>query len=230
MKSYTPFTKLNRLPAHYFSGIGMLALTSLLVLPAFTQATTLTRSLDLASNGSDVTVLQTYLATDTSLYPSRLVTGYYGQLTKAAIERFQTRYGIVSQGTPDTTGYGRVGPITLAALNARMGGTVPPASIVRSVFNVRVTTDTDSATITWNSINSARGKVHYQTSFPTMTEASAVSPALISGTVVTAGTYSNAHSITLNDLDRNTTYYYVVESVNLDGHQDIIWPNTFRTQ
>lgn len=66
------------------------------------------RHLDLGTSGSDVTELQTYLSRSPAIYPEGLVTGYFGQLTKAAVERFQTAQGIAFEGTPTTTGYGRV--------------------------------------------------------------------------------------------------------------------------
>lgn len=64
-----------------------------------------------------IEVLQKDLARDPSLYPEGLVTGYFGPLTLKAVQRFQTKYGIVSSGTSVTTGYGRVGPRTRAKLN-----------------------------------------------------------------------------------------------------------------
>jgi len=48
-------------------------------------------------------------------------TTMYGSLTQAAIKKFQKKYGIVSSGTPSTTGYGALGPKTRAQLNALFG-------------------------------------------------------------------------------------------------------------
>jgi peptidoglycan hydrolase-like protein with peptidoglycan-binding domain len=42
---------------------------------------------------------------------------YYGAKTIAAIQAFQKASGIVSAGTPETTGYGNFGPSTRTALN-----------------------------------------------------------------------------------------------------------------
>ena len=67
--------------------------------------------------GPEITRLQEFLAEDSSLYPQGKVTGYFGMLTALAVERFQKKYGIVSSGTPTTTGYGSVGPKTRAELN-----------------------------------------------------------------------------------------------------------------
>jgi peptidoglycan hydrolase-like protein with peptidoglycan-binding domain len=74
--------------------------------------------------GTEVTALQNYLASDRDLYPEGLVTGFYGTLTQRAVERFQCRHSIVCGGTLTTTGYGRVGPRTLAQLNTIVGGSV----------------------------------------------------------------------------------------------------------
>ena len=45
------------------------------------------------------------------------ITGYYGSLTTRAVQLFQAKYGIISSGSPFTTGYGFVGPKTRAKLN-----------------------------------------------------------------------------------------------------------------
>ncbi len=74
-----------------------------------------------------VTSLQQCLANDPSIYPEGIVSGYFGLLTQGAVQGFQAKYGIVSFGSPDTTGYGYVGPKTRAQLNAIcLGSTTPP--------------------------------------------------------------------------------------------------------
>ena len=65
-----------------------------------------------ASTGGEVTKLQKMLANDPNIYPEGLVTGYYGLLTEKAVQRWQTKQGVVSSGNPATTGYGVVGPQT----------------------------------------------------------------------------------------------------------------------
>lgn len=77
----------------------------------------ITGEMDLGSSGPNVVELQTYLATNATIYPSGQVTGYFDVFTQSATERFQTAEGIVSEGTPATTGYGRVGPQTVARIN-----------------------------------------------------------------------------------------------------------------
>ncbi|MEK7082861.1 MAG: peptidoglycan-binding domain-containing protein [Patescibacteria group bacterium] len=71
------------------------------------------------SRGNDVSALQKFLATDKSIYPEGIVSGYFGPKTKAAVERFQEKYGIARKNQP---GYGVVGPKTRAKLKELSGG------------------------------------------------------------------------------------------------------------
>lgn len=80
---------------------------------------TLSRALSMGVSGNDVSSLQQFLAQDPSVYPDKLVTGYFGGLTQAAVQRWQAKYGIVSSGTPDSNGFGVVGPRTKAAILAQ---------------------------------------------------------------------------------------------------------------
>ncbi len=76
----------------------------------------------------EIKTLQEILATDPSIYPEGLKTGYFGPLTKMAIKRFQEKFGIEQAG--------RVGPKTLAKLNdiltngAGNSGKVPPGLLI----------------------------------------------------------------------------------------------------
>ncbi|HEY4475838.1 MAG TPA: peptidoglycan-binding domain-containing protein, partial [Candidatus Paceibacterota bacterium] len=49
-------------------------------------------------------------------------TSFFGLLTEKAVQRFQASKGIISSGSPGTTGYGFVGPKTRVALNAFCDG------------------------------------------------------------------------------------------------------------
>ncbi|MDP3991368.1 MAG: peptidoglycan-binding domain-containing protein [Candidatus Colwellbacteria bacterium] len=73
-------------------------------------------STNAATNG-EVSQLQQFLAQDTSIYPEGLVTGYFGPLTQRAVQLWQGTQGVVSYGTPATTGYGVVGPLTRAKIS-----------------------------------------------------------------------------------------------------------------
>ena len=78
--------------------------------PAFT------RTLVLGSRGEDIKMLQSVLSGDPGVYPERFITGYFGKLTEKAVQRFQAKYGVISLGSPATTGYGAFGPRTRAKL------------------------------------------------------------------------------------------------------------------
>lgn len=65
----------------------------------------------------EVVALQDALKADGDFPATVQSTGWFGPITQTAVQKFQAKYGIVSSGTPDTTGYGRVGPKTIAKLN-----------------------------------------------------------------------------------------------------------------
>ncbi len=58
--------------------------------------------------GEKVRILQTLLASDASIYPEGMITGFYGRLTSAAVRRFQKLHGLEQVGF--------VGPRTLTKL------------------------------------------------------------------------------------------------------------------
>ena len=84
-----------------------------------TATSALARTLSRGATGDDVRALQTFLASDSALYPEGTVSGYYGPATTRAVGRFQEKHGIAG---PGDSGYGRVGPKTRAKLNELMGG------------------------------------------------------------------------------------------------------------
>ena len=68
----------------------------------------------------DVRALQEFLkAQGSDIYPEGLVTGYFGNLTRSAVQRFQLKYGIVADSSDP--GYGYVGPKTRAQINKLLG-------------------------------------------------------------------------------------------------------------
>lgn len=88
-----------------------------------------TRDLEKGDQGTDVIELQKRLATEPAKDGLMCFRGgaydvNFGPLTEQAVQRYQLVKGIVSRGTPSTTGYGRVGPKTRETLN---GGNIPPA-------------------------------------------------------------------------------------------------------
>ena len=88
----------------------------------------LNRAIKKGNTGADIKVLQQMLNSDPATQVSvsgagspGKETSLYGPATEAAVKKFQAKYGIVSSGTPTTTGYGNLGPKTRAKLNALYG-------------------------------------------------------------------------------------------------------------
>lgn len=86
----------------------------------------ITKRLVLGSRGDEIKTIQDLLAQDKEVYPEGLVTGYFGSLTKKAIQKFQEKYGIAKEGEP---GYGDVGPNTRAKINQILAGAAGPAAV-----------------------------------------------------------------------------------------------------
>ncbi|OHA30762.1 MAG: hypothetical protein A3B11_02110 [Candidatus Taylorbacteria bacterium RIFCSPLOWO2_01_FULL_44_26] len=89
------------------------------------RAQTLTRPLSPGDRGEEVTLLQKVLnSLGATIAPSPdpgspgRETSLYGSLTASAVRALQCEQGIICQGTPQTTGWGRVGPKTLSLLNS----------------------------------------------------------------------------------------------------------------
>lgn len=179
--------------------------------PAAVFADTLSSNLAVGSSGSEVTSLQTFLATDSSIYPEGLVTGYFGDLTKAAVIRFQAKYGIDQVGS--------VGPITRAKINSLIGsgsgsggGTYSGdvSAPIMSAATVSVTAN--SATFHWSTNESARSRVMYGTNWPFLY---AAAPSVSDATI------DASSDVTLSGLQPHTRYYYTRESVDTSGN--VMW-------
>ncbi len=83
--------------------------------PALTPATLLTRTLSHGMRGTDVIVLQQFLFSH-GLFLSQNITGYFGNITRAAVQTYQCQKLSLCSGSELTTGYGLVGPRTRAAI------------------------------------------------------------------------------------------------------------------
>lgn len=208
-------------------GLSVIVAVVLFAFVGVVHADTLYRQLDIGDRGSDVASLQTFLAADITLYPQGLVTGYFGNLTSAAVSRFQCRNGIVCSGSVATTGYGRVGPRTLVALNAQMSGGVSIASAPIITF-VGVSTGNSGATVNWYTNEAARGVVYYSTS-PLMTTEHLNSVDVSGLSAMTDTNFRSTQSVAITGLAANTTYYYMVYTTDQDGNVSVTWPSTFRT-
>lgn len=189
-------------------------------------------SLDIGSTGPQVTELQTYLSTDSNLYPSGKVTGYFGALTEGGVQKFQVREGIVSSGTPASTGYGRVGPSTRARLNALMGsGPVTSGDTVPVMSTPTVSVTNTTATFTWNTNEVTQGQVYWDTTMLRSDEATGPhqQPFISGSLAIDAGGVQTVHSVTVSNLQTNTTYFYIVRSIDSVGNVTMIMPQTFKT-
>jgi peptidoglycan hydrolase-like protein with peptidoglycan-binding domain len=197
-------------------------------------AATIDTQLDFGSTGQEVRDLQTYLSTNVSLYPSGLVTGYFGALTRAGVERFQTVQGIVSSGTPATTGYGRVGPTTMARLNVLMSGGASNQSTLYTVpvlSGVTLQRSQTSATFSWSTNEPTTGQIYWSTSPIRADEATGPGQTpYVSGTLALDGNgLQTSHSVTISNLQSNTLYHYFVRSIDASGDMSVILPSSFQT-
>lgn len=190
------------------AGILTATLLAVVVMLPLQANALLTQQLDIGETNSDVTELQTFLAANSSYYPEGIISGYFGSLTSAAVARFQTANGLAAVG--------RVGPQTLALINSLMGGggggnTGGDAS-APIIYPETVTAGSNSVTISWTTSESSRGRVMYGNSWPFLYSTAP--------SVSTSGSGSTS-SVTLTGLTSNTTYFYVLESV--DGNGNVQW-------
>ncbi len=196
--------------------------------PLFARADTLNRQLEVGVSGSDVSALQTFLAADPAFYPEGLVTGYFGQLTKAAVARFQSHNGI--------SPVGRVGPATLPVLNLQMANMgVSGDSAAPIITSLNVSKNSNSATISWTTNDLARGKVYYSTSPIRLnntfdqTGVNFVEPS-VSGTLAQYdGVARTSQVVGISGLTPNTNYFYLVEVLDSSNNTSITSPASFYT-
>lgn len=74
-----------------------------------------THSLSLGMQGTDVAALQSFLEKEQLLVmPKNTARGYFGEMTKTAVGKFQIKHKIVASSK--SSGYGTVGPMTRKAM------------------------------------------------------------------------------------------------------------------
>ncbi len=192
--------------------------------------TPLTSQLDFGARGYNVTNLQTFFADNASIYPEGLVTGYFGGLTRSAVQRFQGAYGFDQVG--------RVGPMTLNKINsliANGGWNNIPAGDVSApmIYGVTATVSTNSASFAWTTNENATARVFFNTVPLMINEGDQTSAgfSLRAGQVAANDNVArNAQQVTLNNLISNTLYYYIVVSTDTNGNVSVSnVNNTFRT-
>ncbi len=213
------------------SSIPVLAIVTSLASIGIANAA-ITSTLDLGASGSQVTELQQFLATDVNIYPSGLVTGYFGPLTQAGVKRFQAAQGIVSSGSPSTTGYGRVGPSTMARINSLLGvGNQYSWDPAPSLSNPVIQVTNSSVTISWTTNEATIGEVFYSATPLQSDEATGPhQKPYVSGTRVTEnGGYQITHMVNIQGLQSGTTYYFLTRGVDSGDNLSMTWPSSFRT-
>lgn len=202
------------------------------------SAQTVSRQLEPGDSGSDVSALQTFLAADSTVYPEGLVTGFYGSLTTTAVQRYQCKNGIVCQGDVASTGYGRVGPATLAKIQlqgglAPGGGvTLPPVGYpsfgadinAPALSRPSVSMTSTAAIIHWTTNEPAQSSVLYATVPPALNAESFAAMAVGFDT-----TLNLSSDVTLTGLAPNTVYFYVLKSVDASGNMQYGIEYSFRT-
>ncbi|MEK7604563.1 MAG: peptidoglycan-binding domain-containing protein [Patescibacteria group bacterium] len=199
------------------------------------HAATISRQLDRGDTGTDVSVLQSYLSGNAAWYPAALVTGYFGQLTEGGVQKFQTAQGIVSSGSPSTTGYGRVGPTTLNTLNMMMnsGNTGNQSTLYTApvLGPLMIQTSPTTVTFTWSTNEPTIGQVYWNLGSVYADEATGPRQTpYVSGTLaLDAGGLQTTHVITVSNLQMNTVYGYFVRSIDASGDVSVMLENTFRT-
>lgn len=230
-KTYIPQTASTNTTQRVVAGTALVSLAllgSIVPVNAETYAA-LTGQIDVGQSGTNVRNLQLFLAANGSIYPEGLVTGYYGSLTQAAVVRFQNTYGLDPAG--------RVGPLTLSKINSMIalgGWTTNPTDAAGPWISAgTVNTTGTSATFAWVTNENATAKVFYNTSPIMMNEGDINSVGFGStngSTAVNDNLARTSHQIMINNLQPNTTYYYVVVSTDLSGNVSVWNPNgTFRT-
>jgi len=211
----------------------IIAIVFFLMVGAMTQVfaadfSPFTQSMSTGSRGSQVTKLQAFLAAEPIIYPSGSTDGKFGPMTRHAVAMFQDFMNLV----PD----GYAGRNTLAELNRinatnRVLDINPPA-----MYNLGQQINSNNATITWTTDTPARSAIIYSSSPLQLYNLNDKGMGFMnnySGSNVAmtdANTYGNSQSINLSGLSSNTTYYYLLESIDVSGNLGIVLPPSFTTK
>jgi peptidoglycan hydrolase-like protein with peptidoglycan-binding domain len=204
---------------HRFLVIGAFAI---LIIPTLSYAEIINRQLQVGMRGTDVSLVQAFLAKDPELYPQGLVTGYFGFLTKAAVSNFQSRNGIDPVG--------RIGPVTLPVINLQMavGGTTIYTSKAPMITGVCVSTNRNSVVVNWNTDEYAKGVVYYSTN-PLITYERTNSVDVSGSIAMTDEGMRTSQNVSIPNLQPNTVYYYMIYTTDQQGNVSVTWPTIFQT-
>jgi peptidoglycan hydrolase-like protein with peptidoglycan-binding domain len=207
-------------------GIGMIAIVLSVSISGSLRASAdtlpLTSQLHVGSRGTEVSKLQTFLATNPYIYPQGTVSGYYGPLTQAAVVQFQLNYGLPPVGA--------VGPLTLARINGIINSGLGLDISAPTIGSVSAVTTGTTETIYWSTDEDAQGKVFYSPAPLQMTEASGnfLAPYISGSVAQTNNLYGKSQGVALSGLTHNTTYYYVVMATDRSSNVSVTTQGTFR--
>ena len=105
--------------------------------PTSSTCPTIVRPLSQGSRGDDVLQLQQFLVSHEALSPDGK-TGFFGPLTEAAVQKWQSAHGVVSSGSAESTGWGMVGSRTRMAILGICGGDITPPQSTNDKVNVSI--------------------------------------------------------------------------------------------
>lgn len=179
---------------------------------------TITSQLDFGDRGTNVTNLQAFLSSNTTIYPSQLVTGYFGTLTRQAVMNYQATYGLSQAG--------RVGPLTLTKINQQiLAGGIMKTDIDAPIFNtVSQSVNKDQATFTFYTNEATTAYAAYSTSPLSFNEGdiNSVGFSVLSGqTTNTTSSLNTYQTVTISNLNPNTTYYYTLVAKDAKGNVSV---------
>lgn len=186
--------------------------------------TKITSQAGLGSSGSNVSAIQSFLASNPNIYPQGLVTGYFGSFTADAVSNFQLQYGLPVVG--------RVGPMTMAKMNALIDSGYGLDVASPFISNLAVSPTSGSAQISWITNESATAKIYYGT-FPLMVSEGDITGsglAVLNGNLGANDNFlSVSKNFVLSNLSPNTLYYYTIVATDASGNVSMTPINSFRT-
>ena len=138
----------------------------------------------------------------------------------AAVINFQSRNNIPTVG--------RVGPMTLLALNAQIDGTTTSVGGAATIYNKSISTNRNSANVIWNTNTPTTGVVYYSTT-PLVTYEHLTSVDVSGSVAATDFNLTTSQNVLISNLQSNTVYYYMLYSTDQSGNVTVTVPGMFQT-
>ena len=179
------------------------------------------RSLTVGSSNGDVTALQQFLSSGKDVYPSGLVTGYFGGLTKAAVIQLQLAY--------DIDPIGIAGPATNAKINSVISNGQGMDISAPIIYNLTTSVSGRNMYINFNSNEAVKTTVFYDTTLINWNEpTTSLGSPIISGATLVDNTFSSSKQLTLSNLNANSNYYFTVMTTDSRGNISLTVPKMFQ--